>query len=90
MMECIVDIPYNIQRRKMKYEEAFSIKTLTGWPVREEIIRCRDCKYHATDGITSLCNHFCVGYWDMEREEDTVTRCVVDPDDFCAWAERDE
>lgn len=50
-----------------------------GWmwlPVREEIVRCRDC-YYFTDSPA----------WPDAYECDYINR-GVEPDGFCAWGER--
>lgn len=44
---------------------------------REEIVRCRDCKYY--DDYTGCCTR-----------RDNVAPMAVTPDGFCAWAERRE
>lgn len=56
--------------------------TMDGWNVRcddmfiqrEEIVRCRDCK-------------FCMRYWGYDYC-DFFSHVTNDPDGFCAWAER--
>lgn len=55
---------------------------------KEEIIRCRDCK-HFDDAWVS-CNYFICGYWDSEAKEDVLMRQQVNPNGFCAWAEKRE
>lgn len=42
--------------------------------MREEIVRCRDCKYGIDGG--EYCAEDCADSWDW--------RCV-EPDGFCAW-----
>ena len=44
---------------------------------REEIVRCRDCKFGVDGG--KYCAEGCADSWDW--------RCV-EPDGFCAWGER--
>lgn len=46
---------------------------------REEIVRCRDCKYGIDGG--EYCAEDCADSWDW--------RCV-EPNGFCAWGERKE
>lgn len=49
------------------------------WPYgsqREEIVRCRDCK-------------FCMRYWGYDYC-DFFSHVTNDPDGFCAWAERSD
>lgn len=78
--------------------------TSNGVRTKEEIIRCRDCKHYIPEeewqenrgngfyeinGEPPSCNHW--GH--LVREADgTLTnyRPDVDPDGFCAWAERSE
>ena len=58
-----------------------------GWNVRiewdfkqrEEIVRCRDCKYGIDGG--KYCAENCADSWDWRN---------VEPDGFCAWGERKE
>lgn len=54
----------------------------------EEIIRCQDCAHSDIAGTQLVCNHFCMAYWDSEREAEVVIRCQVEPDGFCAWGKR--
>lgn len=49
---------------------------MTHLPVREEIVRCRDC-YYFTDSPA----------WPDAHECDYINR-GVEPDGFCAWGER--
>lgn len=74
-MERIVEIPDNIKRTKV---EPFGMASLTGWPVREEIVRCRDCQGFVSNATTDEYPHFC-------------TKLGIDLKDgngFCAWGER--
>lgn len=48
---------------------------MTHLPVREEIVRCRDCKHYIEDEAEYY--HYC-GSWCEQ----------VEPDGFCAWGER--
>lgn len=48
------------------------------WRDMGELIRCRDCKHSRDNG--ERCEH-----WANEWED-----AWVDPNGFCAWAERDE
>lgn len=55
------------------WNENLIIDTFSKNSLREEIVRCRDCKYY----------HEC---WDFcERLKPGM---VVEPDGFCAWGER--
>lgn len=53
-----------------------------------DIVRCKDCRHSVTDGIQVMCNHFAMGYWDVEQEADIVMRAPVEADGYCAWGER--
>ena len=48
-----------------------------GYPITEEIVRCRDCTYFATDELGGYCTLF-----EFEDIKDMENR-------FCAWGERD-
>lgn len=87
MNEFIVEIPDNIKRQK---GGLFSSAGIEGFPVRDEIIRCRDCKHFFADDDRGVCNHFHIGYWDVVEEQDVIARCVVNSDGFCARAEKRE
>ncbi len=51
-----------------------------GYPITEEIVRCRDCKYHVeNDTLFSFYNGTCD--WWAESPK-------VDPDGFCKWGVR--
>lgn len=54
--------------------------------VREEIVRCCDCKYANEDG--DECVYFAA--WEPLPEGDEFRDVYVDvePDGFCAWGER--
>lgn len=47
--------------------------------LREEIVRCRDCRYGINGG--ELCAEGASDSWDWRN---------VEPDGFCAWGERKE
>lgn len=46
---------------------------------KEEIVRCRDCKFGVDGG--KYCAESCADSWDWRN---------VEPDGFCAWAYRKE
>ena len=55
---------------------------------REEIVRCRDCKYaDETESGLLLCNGYLVDNWDYYNDEPSIGK-QVEPDGFCAWGER--
>lgn len=49
-------------------------------PVREEIVRCKDCKRFAVDQSD---HEYRSGWWCHRWNTD-----MVKPDGFCAWGER--
>lgn len=55
---------------------------------REEIVRCRDCKYANEDG--DKCVYFAA--WEPLPEGDEFRDVYVDvePNGFCAWGERED
>lgn len=63
-------------------------KSLYGYELHEEIVRCRDCKYANEDG--DECVYFAA--WEPLPEGDEFRDVYVDvePDGFCAWGERRE
>lgn len=54
--------------------------------VREEIIRCIDCKHY--DNRYDKCNRLAVGFYDPDEGADVIERFDVDPNGFCYLAER--
>ena len=48
--------------------------------LREEIVRCRDCKHYTGKKIT--CGAIVLGY------DCSLLSAVVEPDGFCSWGER--
>ena len=73
MSECIID-----------WDKNLVIDTFSKNSLREEIVRCRDCKYFDAD-VYVLPNdenwvYSCV-FWGAMRH-------VPSPDGFCAWGER--
>lgn len=55
-------------------------------PVREEIVRCKDCRYY--DEIIHACDHPCVTPLRGDCPENWIFSCF--DNDFCAWGERKE
>lgn len=51
-----------------------------GWELREEIVRCRDCKRFSLDNSD---HDYRSGWWCHRWNTD-----MVKPDGFCAWGER--
>lgn len=48
---------------------------------REEVVRCRDCKYAREEG--TVCNWFA----DFDG---VIIPSTVEPDGFCAWGQKEE
>lgn len=71
-MERIVEIPDSVKRTKV---EPFGMASLTGWPVREEIVRCKDCKRYSNTSSEYI-------QWCARAE------LCTEPNGFCAWGER--
>ena len=53
-------------------------------PVREEIVRCMDCRYY--DEIIHACNHPCVTSLRGDCPENWIFTCF--DNDFCCWGKR--
>ena len=52
-----------------------------GFPLREEIVRCRDCAYICNREYANGLEYHTCSYFDSEHAE-------VEPDGFCAWGVR--
>ena len=57
---------------------------MTHLPVREEIVRCRDCKHAMPDTSGRKCYE---GYLWCDELTEGIGFSVA-PSDFCAWGER--
>ena len=55
-------------------------------PVRERIVRCRDCRYY--DEIIHACNHPCITQLRGYCPENWIFSCF--DNDFCCWGKRRE
>lgn len=81
---------YIVEFDKTQYDEAVAdgiLKdtdnpTLYGMPMRGKIIRCRDCKHY--EKVFTKCKN---ERWNTIVCGAYLTPCV-EPDGFCAWAER--
>lgn len=62
-------------------------KSLYGYELHEEIMRCRDCKYHEYLNVSYSDKLFsvCLSEQWIGAEGDNP---LVEPDGFCAWGER--
>lgn len=57
--------------------------------MNQEIIRCRDCKHgYEVEGGMYDCLGKLTTKWDYYNDEPQQN--LVEPDGFCAWAERNE
>lgn len=54
--------------------------------VKEEVVRCRDCKHSLLFGTE--CRHFAAYEPIAGGDEYEEVTYSVSPDDFCAWGER--
>lgn len=70
MSEYIVELD---SKHSIALKLAFAEEMRGGDFVREEIVRCRDCRFKAKDGN-----------WCYRTDHEFV----VEPDGFCAWRER--
>lgn len=62
-------------------------------PVREEIVRCKDCKHSSVsfDETRTMCRYWSMNdYDDSESSHGYTLYPVVEPDGFCAWGVRRE
>ena len=86
MSEYIVDGA--VPNRTVRVEDEREVYWhMTHLPVREEIVRCRDCKHcrehdmraYGADRNQLLCHHFSMS---------SGAGWPVEPDGYCAWGER--
>lgn len=56
-------------------------------PVREEIVRCRDCKYSSA-GEAVISGNWKLGSCHNPRFRGSIQAANVTADGFCAWSER--
>ena len=67
------------------------IAALKGLPaVQPEIIRCKDCAYCDSDVVDAPYGMTKKIFWCDRLYAGANENLVVDPDDFCSWAERRE
>lgn len=65
------------------WDTGLVIDTFSKNNLREEIVRCRYCKfYHPREGATLNCR------FEHPSMPNTVEWCIAEPDGFCAWGER--
>lgn len=87
-MERIVDIPSDIETIKVGLNDPLFTKMLTGFPVREEIIRCRDCRESREKGWK--CTRFSEEIYDEAQEVGELVMANTRPDGYCFRAEKRE
>lgn len=63
-------------------------ESVADFTVREEVVRCRDCKHSLKDG--TLCQFFASWVPVAGGDEYAEMPADVEPDGFCAWATRKE
>lgn len=54
----------------------------------QEIIRCKECACFLKEG--GFCTRWAYGTYDEETGADIIDCYEVEPDGFCAWAEKKE
>ena len=59
-------------------------------PIQTDIIRCKDCAYCDSDVVDAPYGMTKKIFWCDRLYAGTNENLVVDPDDFCSWAERRE
>lgn len=59
-------------------------------PVQPDIIRCKDCAYCDSDVVDAPYGMTKKIFWCDRLYAGANENLVVDPDDFCSWAERRE
>lgn len=90
MSEYIVDLD---SKHSIALRLAFVEEMRGGDFVREEIVRCRDCKhahhYHPLDWRTGK-PHDTLEEWYCDWHSNPEGASEIEPDGFCAWGERKE
>ena len=77
MSEYIVELP---DKPAKVVRDGWNVRIEWGFKQREEIVRCRDCKWYCEE-------------WNRKLMRDTIScdwfdGAHVKPDGFCAWGER--
>lgn len=86
MSEYIVDVG-NADEEYIAYFGQMAEK-LMGNPIREEIVRCRDCRFSYEDELGNLrCQGPLIEPWDYYNDEPS-DGVKIEPKGFCAWGER--
>ena len=84
--EYILRVPLEIEQDRFVYINERATSFL-GYPILEEIVRCRDCKHYRFVDRSDVFNDerhndsFCLRFVGCKLME-------VEPDGFCAWGER--
>lgn len=86
MAEYVIDLS-GVEVKTIKEAHGIeAIEALWGLPVRERIVRCRDCRYY--DEIIHACDHPCVTPLRGDCPENWIFSCF--DNDFCCWGKRKE
>ena len=93
MAEYVIDLS-GVEVKTIKETHGIeTIEALWGLPVRERIVRCRDCEYarimrpldwRTGKPSTVIEEWYCQWHSNAEGASD------IEPDGFCAWGERKE
>ena len=81
MAEYVVDLSSVAVKSFSELNDDERWSWLTGLPVREEIVRCRDCKHYSDHEWVQITDVSDVCYF-------WAGGCKVEPDGFCKWGER--
>lgn len=83
MSEYIVEMP---KEPAKVVRDGWNVRIEWQYKQREEIVRCRNCKYHELMVVSYLDKPLsvCTAEWCVGAEGDNP---LVKPDGFCAWGE---
>ena len=81
MKEYIVDLSNAATKKMSEASPDERISLLWGLPVRERIVRCKDCKYY--DEIIHACDHPHITPLRGDCPENWIFSCF--DNGFCAW-----
>ena len=83
MTEYVVDLANASVKTVRELSSSEAIECLWGLPVRERIVRCKDCKSTAPYGDGIDCLGPLVQTWDFYNDQPLHN--PVRPEGFCAW-----
>ncbi len=87
MSEYIIDLTGVATKNANKLNRNEFYSYLCGLPVREQIVRCRDCKHmHTVRHWLGMDVDEC--WLHADRESGALGKERTEPDGFCAWGER--